>query len=96
MSPQQLESVFEWWKTRCDQNGLLSKAAFEQGLKEKFGITDPMILHQNFLAFDKNNDGYIDFREFVVGLIAMQQERAKDNLLRCNRLNHQLIFLSNV
>lgn len=92
-----MESIFEWWKTKCDQNGLLNKQAFEEGMREKFGITDPIILHQNFIAFDQNGDGYIDFREFVVGLITLQQEQAKDNLLRCKSIEiFELNIFSNV
>jgi len=42
----------------------VDRKQFEAGMRA-IGITDELIIEQNFIAFDQNRDGLIDFREYV-------------------------------
>jgi Ca2+-binding EF-hand superfamily protein len=89
VTPQEINTLFEWWKTKCDSEARVSKADFKQGLEEKFGIRDKMALEQYYFQFDPKSVGFVDFREFVIGLAVLnkqkkiiQQKEAEDNVLK--------------
>ena len=88
----QLNSAFEWWKTKCDENGRVQKDIFKQGIEEKFGIKDKMALESYYLSFDANGDGYVDFREFIVGIGIMEKKKevskkqdALEGIIQCKK-----------
>lgn len=64
---EELQQLYEDWVKQADSNGRVGRAEFEKGIRA-LGITDPLLIEQNFSAFDVNKDGTIDFREFVCGL----------------------------
>lgn len=68
-----MNNLFEWWKKKCDSDAKVSKAVFKEGLEEIFGIKDKMALEQYYNQFDPSNHGYVDFREFVVGIAINNQ-----------------------
>jgi Ca2+-binding EF-hand superfamily protein len=49
-----------------------------------------MALEQYYISFDANNDGYVDFREFIVGIGIMEKrketskkEEALEGIIKC-------------
>lgn len=75
---EELEHLYtQWFKDA--ENGQITKEMFIQGMN-KFGITDPLMIEQNFAAFDQNRDGLIDFREFVVSLSTLLKGSAEEKL----------------
>jgi len=75
---EELEALYSNWQKQA-KNGLVGKAEFEAGLKE-IGILDPLVLEQNFSAFDVNKDGQINFKEFVTGLSVVQKGTMEERL----------------
>lgn len=63
---EELEKLYDDWFSQSE-DGQITKEMFEEGMR-KFGITDPLVIAQNFSAFDQNKDGKIDFREFAISL----------------------------
>lgn len=63
----ELEQLYNDWVKNASADGQVNRQQFETGMIA-LGITDPLIIEQNFSAFDQNRDGLIDFREFVCGL----------------------------
>jgi serine/threonine-protein phosphatase 2B regulatory subunit len=63
---KELESLYVQW-TQNSPSGQVGRQQFEEGMKS-IGVTDPLVIEQNFNAFDVDKDGQIDFREFVVSL----------------------------
>jgi len=49
-----------------NNDGQVDRKHFEMGMKA-IGITDELLIEQNFSAFDQNKDGLIDFREYALG-----------------------------
>ncbi|KAL6057997.1 NADPH oxidase 5 [Balamuthia mandrillaris] len=79
-SKEELEQLYSNWQGQA-KDGCVGREEFEEGLKA-IGITDPLILEQNFSAFDHNKDGKINFREFVTGLSIVQKGTMEERL-RC-------------
>lgn len=52
---------------RLDNTGL-DRNAFQAILHSVFGMTDNMLMNRVFFAFDKDNDNYINVKEWVKGL----------------------------
>jgi Ca2+-binding EF-hand superfamily protein len=50
------------------------------------GISDPLLLEQLYITFDKDNNGLIDFSEFFIGLTSFQNEKNNDEFYKCNFL----------
>lgn len=75
---EELERLHANWQKQA-KNGYVGRAEFEAGLKA-IGITDPLVLEQNFSAFDVNKDGQINFREFVTGLSIVQKGSMEERL----------------
>eukprot|EP00817_Percolomonadidae_sp_ATCC50343_P004079 CAMPEP_0117421168 /NCGR_PEP_ID=MMETSP0758-20121206/2331_1 /TAXON_ID=63605 /ORGANISM="Percolomonas cosmopolitus, Strain AE-1 (ATCC 50343)" /LENGTH=224 /DNA_ID=CAMNT_0005203165 /DNA_START=2031 /DNA_END=2701 /DNA_ORIENTATION=+ len=73
MNLEQLNDLFAWFRPRCDETGHLSHETFKEGLIQFCNIHDPLVLEQNVATYDRNRDGRIDFREFVVGLSYISQ-----------------------
>ena len=67
---RQIESLRSTWASQSS-NGTVGREAFAQGLAA-LGVTDPLVIEQNFSLFDRDNNGEIDFREFVTGLSVLQ------------------------
>jgi Ca2+-binding EF-hand superfamily protein len=59
--------LFDDWQKQADSQGRVGRSEFERGIRA-LGITDPLLIEQNFSAFDVDKDGAINFKEFVVGL----------------------------
>jgi Ca2+-binding EF-hand superfamily protein len=86
----ELEQLYEHWAKHAAANGgRLGKEHFADGLRQ-LGITDPLIVEQNFTAFDDDKDGCIDFREFVCGLSTILRGTTEERL-RCTLLCSALL-----
>jgi Ca2+-binding EF-hand superfamily protein len=77
----ELEQLFSDWAKTGSEDGQVNRTQFESGMNA-LGITDPLIIEQNFSAFDQNKDGLIDFREFVCGLSTVLRGDMEERL-RC-------------
>lgn len=82
-------TLFEWWKKKCDSDAKVSKSVFKEGLEEIFGIKDKMALEKYYDQFDPSNRGFVDFREFVIGIAfnnqvkkINQKKEIEENLLK--------------
>jgi Ca2+-binding EF-hand superfamily protein len=64
---EELQQLFDDWQKQADSQGRVGRSEFERGIRA-LGITDPLLIEQNFSAFDVDKDGAINFKEFVVGL----------------------------
>lgn len=77
-SRDELEKLYANWLKQA-RNGYVGREEFEAGLNA-IGISDPLIIEQNFSAFDHNKDGKINFREFVTGLSVVQKGTMEERL----------------
>jgi Ca2+-binding EF-hand superfamily protein len=75
--------LFSDWAKTGTADGQVNREQFESGMNA-LGITDPLIIEQNFSAFDQNKDGLIDFREFVCGLSTVLRGDMEERL-RCTQ-----------
>jgi Ca2+-binding EF-hand superfamily protein len=75
---KELEELHDWVKKNCI-GGIVDRVAFAKGLNA-IGITDPLIIEQNFSAFDSDKSGTIDFREFAVGLSTLLKGSAEERM----------------
>eukprot|EP00005_Dracoamoeba_jomungandri_P001938 CAMPEP_0174261552 /NCGR_PEP_ID=MMETSP0439-20130205/11494_1 /TAXON_ID=0 /ORGANISM="Stereomyxa ramosa, Strain Chinc5" /LENGTH=1028 /DNA_ID=CAMNT_0015346041 /DNA_START=22 /DNA_END=3108 /DNA_ORIENTATION=- len=78
-SAEELQRLYSSWRKQAQPDGNIGRKEFEAGLKS-MGITDPLVLEQNFSAFDVNKDGKINFREFVTGLSVVQKGTMEERL----------------
>eukprot|EP00455_Lapot_gusevi_P001572 TRINITY_DN10610_c0_g2_i2.p1 TRINITY_DN10610_c0_g2~~TRINITY_DN10610_c0_g2_i2.p1 ORF type:complete len:496 (-),score=120.42 TRINITY_DN10610_c0_g2_i2:115-1602(-) len=77
-SKQDLEQLWSHFQ-RIANNGRVNKDQFERGL-EGMGIKDRVMIDQFFTAFDHSKDGFVDFRELVVGLSVMYRGSMEERL----------------
>eukprot|EP01122_Echinamoeba_exundans_P009822 TRINITY_DN3538_c0_g1_i1.p1 TRINITY_DN3538_c0_g1~~TRINITY_DN3538_c0_g1_i1.p1 ORF type:complete len:1064 (+),score=289.89 TRINITY_DN3538_c0_g1_i1:121-3312(+) len=75
----ELEQLYSDWVKNASADGQVNRQQFETGMIA-LGITDPLIIEQNFSAFDQNRDGLIDFREFVCGLSTVLRGDTEERL----------------
>lgn len=75
---EELEQLHAWVK-QYNKDGVVDKDAFTKGL-QAIGITDPLLIEQNFNAFDADKDGKIDFREFACGLSVILKGTPEERL----------------
>ncbi|KAF0982838.1 hypothetical protein FDP41_010817 [Naegleria fowleri] len=79
ISDDTLEKLLEYFTSICDKNtGLLSKDQFIEGMMNILNIRDRLLIENNYQLFDIDNSGKIDFREFVVGIVVVNNEIAKN------------------
>ncbi|KNC52414.1 EF hand family protein [Thecamonas trahens ATCC 50062] len=67
----ELETLYEQWKAIATGD-LLDEEQFAHGLR-MLGCTDDETIHRNFVAFDSDRNGSLDFREYVAGLSTLQR-----------------------
>merc|ERR1712135_193387 len=68
-------------------NGKISKKSFHEMIKDCYPGVDTEKLEKHiFRLYDKNNDGHIDFREFMVVLYIMSSGTPQDNLKQIFRV----------
>lgn len=79
-SPQEIQSCYVDFIKESD-NGLMDKAKFETFWSKylSFGIYTQFSYHL-FRSFDFNNDGFINFREFICGLSMSMRGSADEKL----------------
>ena len=76
---EELVQLRDHFQTKCDEKGRLSKVEFEEGMRQA-GITDPLVIDQNFRAFDKDGSGFVDFVEYVTALSVFQKGDPEERL----------------
>eukprot|EP00007_Cunea_sp_BSH-02190019_P007547 CAMPEP_0174234814 /NCGR_PEP_ID=MMETSP0417-20130205/4453_1 /TAXON_ID=242541 /ORGANISM="Mayorella sp, Strain BSH-02190019" /LENGTH=1117 /DNA_ID=CAMNT_0015313229 /DNA_START=45 /DNA_END=3398 /DNA_ORIENTATION=- len=74
----ELEAIHSKWSSQAT-DGLLTREQFAEGMKE-MGVTDPLLIEQQFLAFDEDGDGTVSFLEFCVGLSVLQRGSIEERL----------------
>lgn len=74
-----MEQLRATWAQQADESGHVDRTSFAQGLAA-IGITDPLVVEQNFSMFDRDRNGAIDFREFVAGLSVLQRGSSDEKL----------------
>nr|XP_031535512.1 EF-hand calcium-binding domain-containing protein 1-like [Vicugna pacos] len=67
---------------RLDNTGL-DRNAFQAILHSVFGMTDDMLMNRVFFAFDKDNDNYINVKEWVKGLSVFLRGTFEEKLKFC-------------
>ena len=72
---QEFEAVLQ----HLSEGNALNREQFSQ-VMNLLGITDPLVIEQNFHAHDIDGDGQIDFREFAVSLATLAQGSNEDRL----------------
>ncbi|KJE97836.1 hypothetical protein CAOG_07924 [Capsaspora owczarzaki ATCC 30864] len=78
--PSELNELIAKWSTlTTDSHGQIDRARFEQGLRE-VGCTDPLVIEENFKAFDTDGNGMISFAEFVCGLSVLTRGTPDEKL----------------
>mmetsp|Transcript_17717 Transcript_17717/g.49861 ORF Transcript_17717/g.49861 Transcript_17717/m.49861 type:complete len:1041 (+) Transcript_17717:66-3188(+) len=78
-SVEELKSLMDHWAGMAGKLGKLTKDQFAEGMR-KLGVSDPLIIDQNFRAFDKDKSGKIDFKEYVIGLSVVQRGSPEERL----------------
>jgi len=72
------------------KNGKISKRSFQAMLRESYPGAEPSVLgklsQHIFRMYDTNQDGHIDFREFMVALNVMNSGSAEQNLRQIFRV----------
>lgn len=67
------------WATQARNGSGVGRDSFAAGMAA-IGITDPLVVEQNFSMFDRERSGVIDFRSFVVALSVLQRGTTDEKL----------------
>lgn len=86
-SYDELAQLQQFWQKKSHDGEFLTKEEFVAGLKTFMGITDPLVLDQNFSAFKYSRNkrdvftaDMISFNEFVVGLSTLLRGESEESL----------------
>jgi len=86
MDKEEIEKKYEYFKEH-HPNGKLSKESFREIMSQAYPNVDTVNMQNHiFRMYDYNNDGYIDFREFMILLYIMCDAPIDDNLGQIFRL----------
>lgn len=91
VSQQEIEKLFEHFAKLSglqQQDGVIDKKEFQQTL----GLKDGLLASRLFSLFDVNNDGSINFHEFVMAFSILSPRATVDEKLKC-KLFLPLIYL---
>jgi len=78
-SKKDIHEWFQIFRKECPKGHLTRRRMFE--IYEDIGMKDPQPLVENLLRiFDKDNDGYIDFREFLIATHLSARGSPEDKL----------------
>jgi len=89
LDKDQIEDHYEKFLSN-HKNGRISKRSFQAMLRESYPGADPSVLgklaQHIFRMYDTNQDGHIDFREFMLALYIMNNGSAEQNLRQIFRV----------
>lgn len=65
-SAVELEKLHQIWGGPDATSEEIDREAFAKGMAS-LNITDALVIEQYFTAFDRDNNGLVNFKEFVIG-----------------------------
>ena len=79
LSEPQLKALHETFRKLSDGEGYINRYKFSEGLKS-IGITNDLLIEQNWNAFDEDRDGKVSIQEFITAVGIMSSGSVQDKL----------------
>lgn len=91
VSQQEIEKLFQHFEKISglqEKDGVIDKKEFQQTL----GLKDGLLASRLFALFDINNDGCINFKEFVMAFSMLSPQATIDEKLKCIEISYLYVY----